>query len=37
MLSCCFDIVYFNGKLWVSEVDNNVWQPGVFGWRKKGE
>ena len=30
------DIVYFNCKLWVSEVDNNVWQPGVFGWREKG-
>ena len=30
------DIVYFGGKLWVSEIDNNVWQPGVFGWREKG-
>lgn len=21
-----------NGTIWVSTVDNNVWQPGVYGW-----
>ena len=21
-----------NGKRWISSVDNNVWEPGVFGW-----
>jgi hypothetical protein len=21
-----------NGTIWVSIVDNNVWQPGVYGW-----
>ena len=21
-----------NGTIWVSVVDNNVWQPGVYGW-----
>ena len=21
-----------NGKTWVSDVDNNVWEPGVYGW-----
>lgn len=24
--------VMHNGKTWVSDVDNNVWQPGVYGW-----
>lgn len=24
--------VSHNGKHWVSNVDNNVWEPGVFGW-----
>ena len=26
------DKVTHNGKTWVSEVDNNVWEPGVYGW-----
>ena len=26
------DKVSHNGKNWVSDVDNNVWEPGVFGW-----
>ena len=21
-----------NGKRWISDVDNNVWEPGVYGW-----
>lgn len=21
-----------NGKKWVSEIDGNVWEPGVYGW-----
>ena len=21
-----------NGKRWVSDIDNNVWEPGVYGW-----
>ena len=26
------DRVSYNGKTWVSDVDNNVWEPGVYGW-----
>ena len=26
------DKVMHNGKTWVSDVDNNVWEPGVYGW-----
>lgn len=26
------DKVSFNGKTWVCDIDNNVWQPGVYGW-----
>lgn len=26
------DKVTHNGKTWVSNYDNNVWEPGVFGW-----
>lgn len=26
------DKVSHNGKIWVSTVDNNSWEPGVFGW-----
>ena len=26
------DVVSYNDKLWESDVDNNVWQPGVYGW-----
>lgn len=24
--------VFHGGKTWVSEIDNNVWAPGVYGW-----
>lgn len=26
------DKVTHNGKTWVSDIDNNVWKPGVYGW-----
>lgn len=26
------DKVTHNGKTWVSNIDNNVWEPGVYGW-----
>ena len=26
------DKVTHNGKTWVSDVDNNVWEPGIYGW-----
>ena len=26
------DKVSHNGKTWVSDIDNNVWEPGVYGW-----
>jgi hypothetical protein len=26
------DEVSHNGQLWESDVDNNVWEPGVYGW-----
>lgn len=26
------DKVTHSGKTWVSDYDNNVWEPGVFGW-----
>lgn len=26
------DKVAHNGKTWVSDYNNNVWEPGVFGW-----
>ena len=26
------DKVLHNGKTWVSDIDNNVWEPGVYGW-----
>lgn len=26
------DKVTHNGKTWVSDVDNNVWEPGAYGW-----
>ena len=28
------DKVSHNGKTWVSNVDNNVWEPGVYGWEE---
>lgn len=26
------DKVRHNGKIWVSDINNNVWEPGVYGW-----
>lgn len=26
------DKVTHNGKTWISDIDNNVWEPGVYGW-----
>ena len=28
------DKVTHNGKTWESTVDNNVWEPGVYGWEE---
>lgn len=28
------DKVAHNGKTWQSTVDNNVWEPGVYGWEE---
>lgn len=28
------DRVTHNGKTWVSIVDNNIWEPGVYGWEE---
>lgn len=28
------DKVSHNDKHWVSDVDNNVWEPGVYGWQE---
>lgn len=29
------DRVSHNGKVWVSVVDGNVWEPGVYGWEEE--
>ena len=29
------DVVSHKDKLWISTVDNNVWEPGVYGWKEK--
>lgn len=29
--------VSHNGKHWVSDVDANVWEPGVYGWTEQAE
>lgn len=29
------DIVTHNDKTWTSDIDNNVWEPGVYGWTEK--
>ena len=29
------DRVTHNGKTWVSDIDNNVWEPGVYGWHEE--
>lgn len=26
------DKVKHNGKTWISDIDNNVWEPSVYGW-----
>ena len=31
------DKVTHGGKTWVSAFDNNVWEPGVYGWEVLGE
>ena len=31
------DRVRHNGKVWVSDVDGNVWEPGVYGWSEVAE
>ena len=31
------DKVTHNGKTWVSDIDNNVWEPGVYGWTEVNE
>ena len=31
------DKVSHNGSHWVSDVDNNVWEPGVYGWTEVDE
>ena len=28
------DKVTHNGSTWISTVDNNVWEPGVYGWEE---
>ena len=31
------DVVEHNGTIWEAVVDNNVWEPGVYGWEQKEE
>lgn len=31
------DKVTHNGKTWTSTIDNNVWEPGVYGWTETEE
>ena len=31
------DKVKHNGKTWVSDIDGNVWEPGVYGWTEVTE
>lgn len=28
------DKVRYNGKTWESDIDGNVWEPGVYGWHE---
>jgi hypothetical protein len=28
------DKVMYDGKTWVSVIDNNVWAPDVYGWEE---
>ena len=31
------DKVKHNNKVWISTIDNNVWEPGVYGWDEVNE
>lgn len=31
------DKVAHNGKTWISDIDGNVWEPGVYGWTEVAE
>lgn len=31
------DKVRHNGKIWTSDIDGNVWEPGVYGWTEVTE
>lgn len=31
------DKVKHNGKIWISDIDGNVWEPGVYGWTEATE
>lgn len=31
------DKVTHNGNTWVSDIDNNVWEPGVYGWTEQSD
>ena len=31
------DKVKHNGKIWISNIDGNVWEPGVYGWTEVTE
>lgn len=31
------DKVTHNGRTWVSDIDGNVWEPGVYGWSEVSE
>ena len=31
------DVVSYNGQLYVSTVDANVWEPGIYGWELKNQ
>lgn len=31
------DKVRHNGKIWTSDIDGNVWEPGVYGWTEATE
>lgn len=31
------DKVKHNGKIWISDIDGNVWEPGVYGWSEVTE
>lgn len=30
------DVVTHGGKTWTSDIDANVWEPGVYGWTERG-